>query len=174
MTFSMFNASVPVFEVSLRALCKVLEKGEAFAVAKKIDPTILLQMRLAPDMFPLVRQVQIATDLAKNGLARLASTEPPRFEDSESTIGELTSRVVKTIDFLKSLDRKQIESSSDREILFPLGPAKKGEMKGADYLSHYIIPNVNFHCAAAYLILRHCGVEVGKLDYLGAIPIKIS
>ena len=173
MTFSMFTASVPVLDISLGALCKVLEKGEAFAVSKKVDPAVLLQTRLAPDMFPMIRQVQIATDLAKNGMARLAGVEPPRFEDNETTIGELTARVLKTIAFIKGLDRSQIDASADRDIVFPIGPSKKGEMKGADYLSHYVIPNVNFHIVAAYLILRHSGADVGKMDFLGAIPLKM-
>ena len=174
MTYTMSNASIPVFEISLGALCKVLEKGVAFAAAKKVEQTVLLQTRLAPDMFPMVRQVQIACDLAKNGMARLAGVEAPRFEDTETTFAELIARIEKTIAFLKSLDRAAIDGSANRDIIFPIGPTKKGEMKGADYLSHYIIPNVNFHCVAAYLILRHCGADVGKMDFLGAIPLKMS
>ena len=167
----MSRASIPAYEIVLNALSNVLDKGEAFAAAKKIDPSVLLQTRLAPDMFPLVRQVQIATDLVKNGVARLAGVEAPRFEDNETTIAQLKERLAKAIAFTKTLDVAKIDASADREIVFPIGPTKKGAMKGADYLSLYVTPNVYFHVVAAYSILRHCGVEVGKMDYLGAIPL---
>jgi hypothetical protein len=174
MSFSMSQASLPTFEIGLNALSAVLDKAEAFAVAKKIDPAVLLNTRLAPDMFPLVRQVQVATDLAKNGAARLAGVEPPRYEDKETTIAELKARLAKTVAFVRSLDPKQIDAAADRQITFPLGPSNKGEMRGDDYLNHFVLPNVYFHLAAAYAILRHCGVEIGKQDFLGAIPLKMT
>jgi uncharacterized protein len=154
MAFSMSQASIPAVELSLNALSGVLDKGAAFAAAKKIDASVLLNSRLAPDMFALTRQVQIATDLAKNGIARLAGIEPPRF--------------------IKTVDPKQIDAAGDRAITFPLGPTNKGEMKGDDYLNHFVLPNFYFHCTAAYAILRHCGVDLGKSDYLGAIPMRMT
>jgi uncharacterized protein len=162
----MSQSSLPALEIGLNALAGVLEKAEAFAAAKRIDPSVLVSWRLAPDMFALARQVQIATDQAKNGSARLAGIEPPRFEDTETTIEQLKARLEKTIAFLQTLDRNQIDASADREITFPLGPHKKGCMKGYNYLNHFVLPNFYFHLTVAYAILRHCGVEIGKLDFL--------
>jgi hypothetical protein len=172
MPFSMSQASLPVFETGLAALSANLDKAEAYAGAKKFDPAVLLQSRLAPDMFALVRQVQVAVDQAKNGSARLAGVEPPAYEDNETTIAQLKARIAKTLAFLKTLDAKQIDGSADREITFPLGAANKGHMKGADYLNHFVLPNFYFHITAAHAIMRHCGVEIGKRDFLGAIPIR--
>jgi uncharacterized protein len=153
----MSQSSLPVFEIGLNALSGVLDKAEAFAAAKKLDSSVLVSWRLAPDMFALARQI-----------------EPPRFEDTETTIEQLKARLEKTVAFLKTLDRNQIDASADREIIFPLGPHKKGRMKGDDYLNHFVLPNYHFHLTIAYAILRHCGVEIGKLDFLGAIPITIE
>ncbi len=174
MTFSMSGASTPVLTTALNALSAVLDKGEAFAAAKKIDSAVLLQTRLAPDMFALTRQVQIACDLAKNGMARLAGVEAPRYEDTETTLAQLKERIAHTIAFISTLSASAINDSADRAVVFPMGPTRKGEMKGSDYLSSYVLPNVYFHITTAYAILRHCGADVGKMDYLGAIPIKIS
>ena len=174
MPFTMSQASLPALQIGLNALSGVLDKAAAFAAAKKIDPAVLLNSRLAPDMFALTRQVQVATDLAKNGAARLAGVEPPRYEDNETTIEQLKARLAKAVAFITSLDPKQIDGAADRQITFPLGPTNKGEMKGDDYLNHFVLPNVYFHLTAAYAILRHCGVEIGKQDFLGAIPIKMT
>jgi hypothetical protein len=174
MPFSMSQASIPVFEQGLNALSGLLTKAEAFAAAKKVDPSVLLGTRLSPDMFSLTRQVQVATDLAKNGAARLAGVEAPKFEDNETTIEELKTRLKKTIDFVKTLDAKKIDASGDREITFPLGPVNKGHMKGDDYLNHFVLPNYYFHLTTAYAILRHCGVEIGKQDFLAGIPLRRS
>jgi len=170
----MSQASLPVFEIGLKALAAVLDKAEADASAKKIDSSVLLNSRLYPDMFALTRQVQIASDQAKNGSARLAGVEAPRYEDNESTIDQLKARIAKTVAYLKTLDPKQIDASADREITFPLGPTNKGRMKGDDYLNHFVLPNFYFHLTTAYAILRHCGVDIGKRDFLGAIPIEIT
>ena len=170
MTSSMSRASLPVFKTGLNALSAVLDKGQAHAAAKKIEPAVLISWRLAPDMFPLSRQVQIATDGAKNGSARLAGVEAPRFEDDETTFDELKARLASTVTFLDTLEPAAIDASADREITFPLGP-KQGRMRGADYLHHFVVPNFYFHLTAAYAILRHCGVELGKADFLGAIPL---
>ncbi len=152
MSLSMSKASIPALEIGLNALSEVLDKAQAFAAAKKIDPAILLGTRLAPDMFALTRQVQIASDLAKNGMARLAGVEPPRYEDTETTIDQLKQRLAKTVAFVKTLDPNKIDAAADREITFPLGPTNKGHMKGDDYLNHFVLPNVYFHMTAAYAI----------------------
>jgi uncharacterized protein len=171
MPFTMSQASLPVFEIGLNALSAVLDKTAAHAAAKQIDAAELLNSKLAPDMFALVRQVQTVCDQAKNGSARLAGVEAPKFEDNETSFDQLKARIAKTIAFLKSLDAKAIDASADREITFPLGQ-NKGQMKGSDYLDHYMLPNFYFHLTAAYAIARHRGVEIGKRDFLGAIPIK--
>jgi uncharacterized protein len=171
MPFTMSQASLPVFEIGLNALAGVLDKAAAHIAAKKVDAAVLLNWRLAPDMFALARQVQVAADQAKNGSARLAGVEPPKFEDNETAIDQLKERITKTIAFLRTLDTKAIDASADREITFPLGQ-NKGQMKGGDYLNHFVLPNFYFHLTAAYAIVRHCGVEIGKRDFLGAIPVK--
>jgi uncharacterized protein len=171
MPFTMSQAALPVFETGINALIAILDKAAAHAAAKKIDPAVMLGWRLAPDMFALSRQIQTVTDQAKNGSARLAGVEPPRYEDNETTVDQLKERLAKTVAYLKTLDTKAIDSSSDREITFPLGPAK-GQMKGADYLNHFVLPNFYFHLTAAYSIVRQCGVDIGKRDFLGAIPLK--
>ncbi len=173
MPLSMSQASIPVFEVGLNALSAVLDKAEAYAATKKFDPVVLLQMRLAPDMFNLTRQVQVATDQARRGSARLAGVEPAVFEDTETTLAQLKARLAKTVAYLKTLDAKAIDASADRDIVFPLGGGKTGQMKGADYLNHFVLPNYYFHLTTAYDILRHCGVDIGKRDFIGAIAVKI-
>jgi hypothetical protein len=167
----MSQASLPVFEIGLNALSGVLDKAAAYAAAKKVDPAVLLGWRLAPDMFALARQVQVACDQAKNGAARLAGAEPPKFEDTETSLDQLKQRIARTVTYIKTLDAKAIDASADSEITFPLGPTK-GQMKGGDFLNHFVLPNFYFHLTAAYAIVRHCGVELGKRDFLGAIPIK--
>jgi uncharacterized protein len=174
MPLSMSQALLPSVTTGLNALSGVLDKAQAFAAARKIEPSVLLNMRLCPDMFSLTRQVQVATDLAKNGASRLAGVEPPKFEDSEKTIEDLKARIAKTLAYVKSLDAAKIDAASDREITFPLGPVNKGSMKGDDYLTHFVLPNFYFHLTAAYAILRHAGVDVGKRDFLGQIPLKIT
>ncbi len=170
---SMSNGSIPVFEIGLNALSALLDKAQAYAEAKSIDPAVLLNARLFPDMFALTRQVQSACDQAKNGGARLAGIDPPRYDDNEKTIAELKARIAKTVAFVKTLDTKKVDESADREITFPLGP-KKGHMKGADYLNHFVVPNFYFHVTTAYDILRHCGVELGKRDFIGVIPMTMT
>jgi hypothetical protein len=170
MPFTMSQACLPVFTIGLNALSGVLDKAAGFAAARKFDPAVLLAWRLAPDMFALARQVQVACDQAKNGAARLAGVEAPKFEDNETSIDALKERIAKTVAFLKSLDTQAIDAAADKEIIFPLGQGN-GQMKGDDYLDHFVLPNFYFHLTAAYAIVRHCGVEVGKRDFLGAIPI---
>src|SRR5207342_1336115 len=134
----------------------------------------LLTARLFPDMFAFTRQVQSACDQAKNAGARLAGIDPPKYEDNETTIAELKARIAKTVAFVKTLDARTIDASADGEINFPLGPNIKGHMKGADYLNHFALPNFYFHLTTAYDILRHCGVEIGKRDFLGSIPMRMT
>lgn len=172
MPFTMSQASLPVFEISLNALVGVLDKAAAHAAAKKIDQSVLVGWRLAPDMFPLGRQVQVVCDQAKNGGARLAGVDPPKYDDIETTLEQLKERIAKTLAFIKTLDSKAVDASSDREITFPLGQNNKGQMKGADYLNHFVLPNFYFHLTAAYAVVRNFGVDVGKRDFLGAIPLK--
>ena len=169
---SMSSAAIPTIEIVLEALSKLLDKAEAHATAKKFDAANLLTSRLAPDMFDLTEQVQIATDFARRGAARLSGVEPASVEDNETTIAQLKERIANTLKFVRSVDRKAIDAAATRVITLPLGPGKKGEMTGADYLNHFVLPNLYFHATAAYAILRHAGLEIGKRDYLGAIPLK--
>ncbi len=167
MTLSMYQASVPVFIQGLTGLGGVIDKAAAHAAERKIDPAALLQARLYPDMFPFARQVQIATDFAKGGAARLAGVEFPTYEDSETTFEELRARVDKTIAFLRTLEAAQIDGSEDRDISL----VRRGEtsiVKGQAYLLEQAMPNFYFHITTAYAIQRHNGVEVGKRVFLGA------
>ena len=166
MTISMSNASLPVCTRMLQNLSHVLAKGESHAKARNFDPQVLLQARLAPDMFALTRQVQIACDTSKNGLARLAGIEAPKFEDNETSFEQLQQRITNTLAFIASVPADALDGCEEKEITFPVGPVKKRTMKGQPYLTQWMLPNLYFHITAAYAILRHNGVDVGKLDYL--------
>jgi hypothetical protein len=166
MTISMYQASAPRFANTLRNLSTLLDKAQAHADAKKIDAAVLLQSRLYPDMFPLVRQVQIASDNAKGAVARLAGAEVPKYEDTEETIADLKARLTKTIDFVDSFKPAQIDGSEDKDIHLKLGP-REVNWKGMQYLLGFALPNFYFHVVTAYDILRHNGVEVGKRDFIG-------
>ena len=166
MNISMYQASVPVLVKALVNLSKILEKAEAHAVAKKIDPAVFVQARLNADMFPLSRQVQIATDVAKGCASRLAGLELPKYEDNESTFAELQARVAKTIAFLQSFTPAQIDGTEDKSISLKVG-GREMTFQGLRYLFDFVLPNVYFHSTATYAILRHWGVELGKVDFLG-------
>lgn len=166
MNISMYNASVPQFIRMLNNLKNILEKAASFAEQKRIDTKVLASYRLAPDMLPLSAQVQIACDTAKGCGARLAGVEMPRHEDNEKTIAELAARVESTIAFLKTLTAEQVDGSEDKHIVLKF-PNSSFEFKGLNYLLGFAQPNFYFHCTTAYAILRHCGVEIGKMDYLG-------
>ena len=166
MTTSMHAASIPTITRALKNLIGVLEKGAAHAEAKKIDPSVLLASRLYPDMFALSKQVQVATDIAKGGLARLAQADPPKYDDNEATFADLIARVEKTIAYLESLKPEQVDGSETRTIKWT-AMGNEYAMPGQQYLFNRVFPNVFFHCATAYNILRHNGVELGKLDFLG-------
>lgn len=165
---TMHDASVPTITRALTNLIGVLEKAAAHAEAKKIDPAVLFGSRLYPDMFPLSKQVQIASDIGKSGPARLAQGEAPKFEDNEKTFADLVERLRKTIAYLESLKPEQFDDGT-RTVTFPVQKETK-TMPGARYLYTRVLPNVFFHCATAYNILRHNGVDIGKGDFLG--PIK--
>jgi hypothetical protein len=166
MTISMYQASVPALIRSLNNLAAILEKGAAHAEAKKIDPAVLINSRLYPDMFPLGRQVQIASDIARRGAARLAGLEAPKLEDDETTFTQLIDRLYQVIAYLESLTAEQIDGSEEKSITLPMGKDTM-TFEGLSYLLDFILPNVYFHVTTAYDILRHCGVELGKGDYLG-------
>lgn len=172
MSYSMSQNLIPICVTGLNALLGVLDKAAAHAAAKKTDLSVLLGWRLAPDMFAFARQVQVVCDQAKNGASRLAGIDPPKFEDNEATIDQLKDRIARTLVHIKSLDAAAIDASSEREIVFPLGP-KKAKMKGADYLNHFVLPNFFFHLTATYAIARNFGTDLAKRDFLGAIPMSI-
>ena len=171
MPFTMSQSSLPVFITGLNALLAILDKAAEFAAAKKIEETVLLQTRLAPDQFPLIRQIQIATDSAKNGSARVAGVDAPKHEDKEASISELKMRIAETISFIESIDKNAFNAGADKQIVFPLGKLYKGEMKGDAYVTHFVLANFYFHLTTAYAILRHSGVDIGKMNFLGDIPL---
>lgn len=166
MTISMYQSSVPVFIRMLNNLVGVLEKAAAHAEAKKIDPAVLINFRLFPDMFAFAKQIQVAVDAAKNGTARLAGVEPPEFENNEKTFPELIERVKKTIAYVETFKPEQIDGSEEREIILKRGETRNTYL-GQAFLLNRVLPNFYFHITTAYDILRHNGVELGKKDYIG-------
>ncbi|MCG8907296.1 MULTISPECIES: DUF1993 domain-containing protein [Pseudomonas] len=168
MSFSIYQASVPVFIRMLGNLSAILAKAAEHAQAKSIEPSVLINARLAPDMFPLARQVQIASDSAKGAGARLAGVEVPSYVDDETTFDELQARIARTVEFLRTLKPEQFEGAEDRTIELKLR-AREVSFKGSDFLLSFVNPNFYFHITTAYDILRHNGVEVGKMDYLGGV-----
>ncbi|TKC88664.1 DUF1993 domain-containing protein [Trinickia terrae] len=168
MTLSMYQASVPVLVHGLTNLKAILGKAQAHAAEKQVDPSVFINSRLFPDMLPLNRQIHIATDTAKGCVARLAGVEAPKFEDVEVTFDELAERIDKTVAYLKEFTAAQIDGSEERTIVLKMrtGPI---EFTGVNYLSYFVLPNLYFHITTAYDILRHNGVELGKLDFLGKL-----
>jgi hypothetical protein len=166
MALSMYQASVPVFVKMLTNLKGVLQKAAAHAQARKIDETVLVNARLYPDMLPLAKQIQIASDFARGTASRLAGAEPPSYEDNEKTLTELMTRIDRTIEFLRTKKAGEIDGSEGREIVRPVR-GEPHKFSGVNYLLQYALPNFFFHATTAYAILRHNGVEVGKLDYIG-------
>jgi hypothetical protein len=167
MSLDMYQASIPVFVRMLGNLSSILDKAVAHAEAKKIEPAVFINSRLAPDMYPLSRQVQIATDMAKGCAARLAGIDVPSYEDNESTFEELQARIAKTIVFLQSVSVDQINSSEERAVTLKLRN-REINFVGQPYLLHFVLPNFYFHVTAAYAILRHNGVDLGKMDFVGS------
>lgn len=166
MTISMYQASVPVFVRALTNLTNVLKKGEAHAQGKGVDPNNLLQQRLIFDMLPLVKQIQIACDTAARGAARLAGVEPQSFPDTETTLAQALDRIARAIDYVKSFKPEQIDGSEDRKVVMK---TRSGDVDyvGLAYLTEYALPNLFFHCATAYDLLRVAGTPIGKKDFLG-------
>jgi len=167
MSISMYSTSIPVFKQMLVSMSQILAKAEIHATAKKIDPNVLLQARLYPDMFPLLRQVQIAADFAKGVSARLAGVEVPSYEDKEQSFADIQNRINTTLAFIDSLTPTQFENSENREIITRPGTDKERKFTGQSYLISYGLPQFFFHVTTAYAILRHNGIEIGKGDYMG-------
>ena len=167
MSLSMYNASIPVFKQMLKSMSNVLSKAEQQALTKKIEPAVYLQARLYPDMFPLIRQVQIAADFAKGVCARLANVEVPAYEDSEQTFADLQARITTTLTFIDSLNEAQFTGADEREIITRPGTPKEKKFTGQSYLLTYGLPQFFFHATTTYAILRHNGIEIGKGDYMG-------
>ncbi len=168
MSLSMYQASVPAFVQMLNNLSAILDKAEAHAESHEIDPEVLVNYRLAPDMLPLVRQIQIASDVAKGAAARLAGVEVPTYDDTEKSFDDLRARIAKTVSFVQSFKPDEIDGSEDRDINLTIREHKMS-FKGQPYLVHFVMPNFYFHCATAYDILRHCGVELVKRDFIGTV-----
>jgi hypothetical protein len=166
MAMSMYAASVPVFQHMLRNLIHILDKAQANAEARKFDPSVLTTARLAPDMLPFARQILIACDGPKLGVARISGIEAPKFEDTETTIADLKGRIQKTLDYLGSVPAKALDGTEDKDITFPVGREKTRTMSAQAYLTTWVLPNFFFHVTTAYAILRHNGVDLGKSDYL--------
>lgn len=163
----MYDASVPIFIHFLTGLGSILHKAEAFVQSKKVDPEALLKARLYPDMFTFTRQVQLACDFAKGAGARLAGETVPSFPDEEKTFEELHARIRKTTDFLRTLRKDQFADAADRTVTLKTG-GREMTFKGSDYLNRFALPNFYFHMTTAYALLRHNGVELGKLDFMAA------
>ena len=168
MTFSIYQASVPIYARRLEALSAILDKAATYASQRKIDPTVLLQARLYPDMLPLARQVQISCIHAIRGSARLTGAEPMSVEDKVNSFDDLTALITKTLKVLKGVDAEKMQGIEDREITFPIGD-RTMTLKGGDYLLHFSMPNFYFHVTTAYDILRNNGLEIGKVDFMGEV-----
>jgi hypothetical protein len=166
MTLSIYQASVPVYSRRLEALSAILDKAAAYASERKIDPVVLIQARLYPDMLPLARQVQIACSHAVRGSARLSGAEPMSLDEKATSFDDLKALIAKTVEVVKSVDDKKMEGAEDRDITFPAGD-RKITLKGADYLLHFSMPNFYFHVTTAYDILRSNGLAIGKDDFMG-------
>jgi hypothetical protein len=166
MPISMSAVALGSFEQTLTALSKILDKAAAHCTAKKIDPSVIMGLRLTPDMLPFVKQVQLACDFAKNGVGRMVG-EPPKFADEEKSFDELKARIAKTLDFIKSFKPEAIDAATDKEVTIPIGPQQTLTLKGADYVVGFALPNFYFHATTAYDILRQSGVELGKRDFMG-------
>ena len=167
MSITMHSASVPVFVRVLTAMLGWLDKAQAHAEARKFSPDNYLGLRLAPDMLPFTKQIQIASDMAKGCAARLAGIEIPKWDDNEATLADLGARLQRTIDYVQSVSAEQFNGSDKREIVLPRASGEPLRFDGESYLKHFALPNVYFHLTTAYALLRHAGVELGKRDFLG-------
>lgn len=168
MAISMYSSSVPVFVRMLNNLSSWLDKAQAHAIAKKFDPSVLLTTRIAPDMFPLLRQVQISCDMAKFCVARLSGEEAPKFEDQETTFDELHERIRKTLSYVEAVSASKLDGTEEKTITVPRRDNNPYTFKGEFYLKHFALPNLYFHLTTTYALLRHNGVDIGKGDFLGS------
>jgi uncharacterized protein len=168
MPLSMYQASVPAFLQLLNSLSAILDKAEVYSAQRKIEPMVLLNYRLAPDMFPLSRQVQIAADHAKGCCARLAGREVPKYPDDEASFADLRARIARTVAFVQSFEPSDLDRSEEREIAITVA-GQPMRFKGQHYLMNFVLPNFYFHATAAYAILRHAGLPIGKRDFMGAV-----
>jgi len=168
MPLSMYQASAPAFLQLLTSLAAILDKAEVFAAERKIDPAVLLNYRLAPDMFPLSRQVQIAADHAKGCCARLAGREVPKWADDEASFADLRARIARTLAFVQGFEPSDLDGSEERDIALTVG-GQPMRFKGQHYLVNFVLPNFYFHATTAYAILRHAGLRIGKRDFIGAV-----
>lgn len=169
MTLSMYQAAASIFRQGLTALAGILDKSAAQCAERGIDPAVLLADRLAPDMFPFTKQVQLACDFAKNTLCRLAGREPPRFEDVETTVAELQERIARTLGLLESIPAAEVDGSEERTVTLTIA-GQPMSFQGQPYLLHFALPNFYFHLTTAYDILRHNGIQIGKRDFIGGLP----
>ncbi|MGD1864313.1 MAG: DUF1993 family protein [Phormidesmis sp.] len=167
MAISMYQASIPNLVRAINNLAAVLEKGAAHAETKGIDPAVLVNSRLYPDMFPLGKQVQIVSDISRKGIARIAGVEAPAIEDTETTLSQLIERLKQSVTYLETFSAEQVDNTEEKAITIPIGKGQSMTLPGWPYLSFFVLPNVYFHVTTAYAILRHNGVDVGKRDYLG-------
>lgn len=174
MSLSMYAASAPLFTRTLNNMLVWLDKAEEHAKARGFEPDNFLGLRLAPDMFPLSRQIQVATDGAKNCVARLAGQEPPKWADDEATLDELRARLRKAIEFVESVPAAEIDGSEEREVVMPAGPDHTIRFKGEAFLTGFSIPNFYFHVSMTYALLRQGGVALGKMDFLGQLDISAA
>jgi uncharacterized protein len=165
MPFTMSTVALASFEQTLGALSNILDKAAAHCAAKKIDPAVMLATRLTPDMLPLIKQVQLTSDFAKNGIGRIVG-EPPKFPDEEKTFDELKARIAKTLDYVRSVKTADIDAAADKDVTFPVGPQSM-TLKGTVFLTSFVLPNFYFHATTAYDILRQAGLDIGKRDFLG-------
>lgn len=166
----MYQETAQQFSSMLSNVLRFLDKAETYAKSKNFDPNVFVNQRLAPDMYPLVKQIQIACDNAKNGTARLAGQEPPKHEDNEKTLGELRARIEKTLKYLGTFKADDFRGAEDRRITLPWAPDKY--MIGSEYLTQMLLPNFYFHAMATYAILRNNGVDVGKMDFIGNVNMR--
>ncbi len=165
---SFYDSAAPAYLQILGSLSAILTKAEDYAAAKKIEPDTLLATRLFPDMLPLIRQIQLACDFATKGCARLTGSEVPSIPDTEKTFAELQQRLARTIDYVKGYKPAQFDGADTRDVTFPSGPGKTTTLSGQQFLSNFSLPNFYFHAATAHGILRKCGLDIGKRDFMGA------
>ncbi len=169
MPVSMYSMSIPIFLRMLNNMSGWIDTAEEHAKAHNFDPDNYLGLRLTPDMFPFIRQIQVATEFAGKSVARLAGDEPPEWSDDEATLGDLRKRIASVIEYVESVPAERIDGSEEREILWPISPDRTFTFVGEPFLREFVLPNFYFHSTMAYALLRQGGLKIGKMDYLGSI-----